>query len=228
VSRPALVAVAHGSAHPAAANAIGALAGQVSRLAPTLDVKIAFVQHAEPSLTDVLAQAGPSPVLVPLLLSTGYHLTRDIAPAANTAGAQVTQPLGPDPLLTVALRARLAEAGARDRTSVVLAAAGSAEPTAAKAVVAQASLLADALAIRVIAAFAATPRVGTTGLPTVSQAVACLRSESGGPVAVATYLLAPGQFHDRLSKAGADWVTAPLGAHPAVAALVIDRYRTAA
>jgi sirohydrochlorin ferrochelatase len=45
-------------------------------------------------------------------------------------------------------------------------------------------------------------------------------------VAVASYLLAPGHFHDHLADSGADWVTAPLGAHPAIAALVIDRYRT--
>ncbi len=44
--------------------------------------------------------------------------------------------------------------------------------------------------------------------------------------ALDSYLLAPGQFHDRLTQSGADWVTAPLGDHPAVAALIIDRYRT--
>jgi uroporphyrin-III C-methyltransferase / precorrin-2 dehydrogenase / sirohydrochlorin ferrochelatase len=44
---------------------------------------------------------------------------------------------------------------------------------------------------------------------------------------VATYLLAPGHFHDQLQRAGARWVTAPLGGHPALAGLVIDRYRVA-
>jgi len=103
---------------------------------------------------------------------------------------------------------------------VVLAAAGSSDPEAAAQVAAQADLLADALDVPVVAAFAAA------GRPTVAEAVAGLRARTGGPVAVATYLLAPGQFHDRLGESGADWVTAPLGAHPAVAALVIDRYRT--
>jgi hypothetical protein len=37
-------------------------------------------------------------------------------------------------------------------------------------------------------------------------------------------LLAPGHFLDHLAESGADWVTAPLGAHPAITALVIDRY----
>jgi hypothetical protein len=44
---------------------------------------------------------------------------------------------------------------------------------------------------------------------------------------VATYLLAAGQFHRRLTESGAEWVSAPLGDHPAVAALIIDRYRVA-
>jgi sirohydrochlorin ferrochelatase len=62
----------------------------------------------------------------------------------------------------------------------------------------------------------------------VPEAVARLREQTGGPVAVASYLLAPGHFQDQLAGAGADWVTAPLGGHPAVAGLVIDRYRAAA
>ena len=63
--------------------------------------------------------------------------------------------------------------------------------------------------------------------PTVPEAVASLRERTGGPVAVASYLLAPGLFQDELANAGADWVTAPLGGHPAVAGLVIERYRKA-
>jgi hypothetical protein len=43
-------------------------------------------------------------------------------------------------------------------------------------------------------------------------------------VAVASYLLAPGHFHSRLGAAGADLVSAPLGADPGVAALVWRRH----
>ena len=50
MSRPALLAVAHGSRNPAATDVIGALARQVRRLAPMLDVRVAFIGHAEPSL----------------------------------------------------------------------------------------------------------------------------------------------------------------------------------
>jgi len=224
MSRPSLLAVAHGSSHPAAAATINTLASQVLRLAPVLDIRVAFVQHAEPSLADGLAAAGSDVIVVPLLLSTGYHLATDIAAAATTAGValrRVAGPLGPDQLLVTAIAGRLTEAGVPAQTAVVLAAAGSSDPAAATEVSRQAELLADGLGVPVLAAFA------SVGRPTPAQAVAELRSRTGGPVAVASYLLAPGQFHDRLNQSGADWVTAPLGGHPAVAGLVIDRYRAA-
>jgi sirohydrochlorin ferrochelatase len=226
---PTLLAVAHGSRHPAATATIAALIRQVERLAPVLDIQVAFVQHAAPSLPEALDAAGPDVVIVPLLLSGGYHLTTDIAGAAtamDTAitatgqGPRVTGPLGPDPLLVTALTGRLAEAGVPDGTPVVLAAAGSTDPHVVDEVQAQANLLAPALGVPVVVGYAAA------GQPTVSEAVADLRARTGRPVAAATYLLAPGQFHDRLTQSGADWVTAPLGDHPAVAALIIDRYRT--
>jgi sirohydrochlorin ferrochelatase len=226
---PTLLAVAHGSKHPAAAATIMALAAEVERLAPVLDIQVAFVQHAEPGLSEALDAVGPDVVIVPLLLSTGYHLTNDIAGAATaidtaiTSGAtlapRVAGPLGPDPLLVTALTGRLAEAGVPDGIPVVLAAAGSSDPQAADQVQAQADLLAAERVAPVTIGYAAA------GQPTVAEAVADLRAQTSSPVAVASYLLAPGHFHDHLAESGADWVTAPLGAHPAVAALVIDRYR---
>jgi len=224
MSGPTLLAVAHGSSHRAAAATIDALAQQVTRLAPVLDIRLAYVQHAEQSLADAVAAAGPDVVIVPLLLSTGYHLTTDIATAVTAAGlaaTRVASPLGPDPLLVTALAGRLEQAGVPAGTPVVLAAAGSTDPRAAAEVSAQAESLATELGVPVVAAFTAA------GQPTISTAVAELRERTGGPVAVATYLLAPGQFHHRLTESGADWVSAPLGDHPAVAALIIDRYRVA-
>ncbi len=241
MSQPVLLAVAHGSRHPKAGATIAALARQVERLAPVIDIQVAFVQHASPSLPDALATTDRDVVIVPLLLSNGYHLSADIGSVAqrsgraglsNSGGAghsagaadavgtatRIAGPLGPDPLLTTALTARLEQAGVPGGTAVVLAAAGSSDPLAAAQVRGQADLLADELSVQVTVAFAAA------GRPSVAEAVADLRAKTGGPVAVATYLLAPGHFHDALSEA-ADWVTEPLGDHPAVAALVIDRYR---
>jgi sirohydrochlorin ferrochelatase len=221
MSSPALLAVAHGSRDPAATDVVRTLASQVRRLAPVLDVRIAFLGHAEPSLPAELDSAGANTIVVPLLLSSGYHLSSDISGAVSSAGARVAGPLGPDELLLIALAARLAEAGVPDGTPVVLAAAGSSDPAAAAEVRQQAELLAERLGVPVTAAFA------SAAPPTVRDAVADLRARTGGPVAVASYLLAPGQFQDQLATSGADWVTEPLGGHPAVAGLVIERYRKA-
>ncbi len=219
---PALVAVAHGSRNPAAQESSQALGRQVRRLAPNLDVRVAFLAHGEVALAGELDAAGAEPVLVPLLLSAGYHVSTDLAAAAQAAGARLAPPLGPDELLARALAARLAQAGVPAGTPVVLAAAGSSDPQAAKDVARQAELLSAELGAPVEPAFATGPP------PSVADAVAELAAGTGRPVAVASYLLAPGEFHDRLHRAGAAWVTAPLGDHPAVAGLIVDRYRVAA
>jgi sirohydrochlorin ferrochelatase len=104
----------------------------------------------------------------------------------------------------------------------VLAAAGSTDPRAAGDARHQAALLASHLQAPVLAAFASAAR------PTVGEAVADLAARTGGPVAVASYLLAPGVFAGRLRASGAAWVSAPLGDHPAVAGLVLERFRRAA
>jgi sirohydrochlorin ferrochelatase len=74
----------------------------------------------------------------------------------------------------------------------------------------------------VVAAFASAAR------PAVDEAVSFLASLTGKPVAVASYLLAPGLFHDRLTHGAGRWVSAPIGDHPAVAELVVDSFRAAA
>lgn len=103
----------------------------------------------------------------------------------------------------------------------MLAAAGSSDPAGADDVRQQAALLAERLGAPVTAAFA------SAALPAVPAAVADLRERTGKQVAVASYLLAPGYFQELLHRSGAEYVTDPLGEHPALAGLVIDRYRTA-
>lgn len=249
MTRPALLAVAHGSADPAAQRTIAALADRVRALAPGVEVRLGFIQHGEPSLPAALAAlaglpgAGSGIVIVPLLLATGYHLTTDIADAAVAAGARVAAPLGPDDLLSEALADRLTEAlrgapspwprqppagrfaspGNPAGLAVILAAAGSSDLRAQASVSWQAHLLSRRLGVPVQAAFAAA------GAPSVPDALAALRSSVSvsGPVAVASYLLAPGRFQYQLTASPADFVTAPIADHPAVARLIIDRYLAA-
>ena len=224
---PVLLAVAHGSRDPAAQDCVLSLTGRVAALANGTPVCTAFVQNASPSLAeglhDAVAQAGADGVVVvPLLLSGGYHLSSDIAGAARAAGVRLAAPLGPGPALVRALADRLAEAGVPGEVPAVLAAAGSRHPRALADARRQAAMLAAHRGTPVVAAFASAAR------PTVDEAVSLLASLTGQPVAVATYLLAPGLFHDRLRLGAGRWVTAPIGDHPVAAELVLDSFRAAA
>ena len=223
MSRPVLLAVAHGSRDASAQQTVRSIAGRAAGLAPGTEVRTAFVQNAEPSLAGALAAAGQRPVvIVPLLLSAGYHLSHDIGEAAARAGVPVAAPLGPGPGVVPALADRLRAAGTPAGTPVVLAAAGSTDPRAAGDARNQAALLAAHLQAPVLAAFA------SAGRPTVGEAIGDLAARTGGPVAVASYLLAPGVFAGRLRASGAAWVSAPLGVHPAVAGLILARFRDGA
>ena len=158
--------------------------------------------------------------LVPLLLSSGYHDRVDLPAAVADARPDAVQVpvLGPDPLLADALADRLAEAGLAGVDAVVLAAAGSSDPDAVASVHIQATALAARTGRPVSAGF------GSAAAPSVADAVATARSGGAGTVAIAPYLLAPGHFADRLADAGADGVAAPLGPHPAVVSLILERY----
>jgi sirohydrochlorin ferrochelatase len=61
----------------------------------------------------------------------------------------------------------------------------------------------------------------------VPDAVAAARRDGAQRVVVASYLLAPGHFHDKLAGAGADAVTAPLLPDARIAAVLLDRYDAA-
>ena len=122
------------------------------------------------------------------------------AHAAGSAGARVAGPLGPDELLLTALTGRLAEAGVPAGTPVVLAAAGSADPVAGGEVQQQAQLLAERLAVPVLAAFATAAR------PTVPQAVARLsqadrRTRRGSQLPAGTWSF-PGPAGDQRRRLG--------------------------
>jgi hypothetical protein len=141
--------------------------------------------------------------------------------------------MGPHhPLLLAALQRRLAEACpagiARGETDVVLAAAGSADPLAAAQVAKLAARWQEAGGWRRV-----VPAYASAASPTPADAVRALRDDAAGragrgQVLVASYLLAPGYFADKVRdqarQAGARAVSAPLGALPQIADIIIDRY----
>jgi sirohydrochlorin ferrochelatase len=235
---PSLVGVAHGSKEPRAAATIFELLSQVRRQAADqglagLDVRAAFLDHTAPSLPQALgAVDGGACVIVPLLLTAAYHSKTDIpaqiASARPPLDVRCSDTLGPDALLTAALERRLAEAGAgaapRSTTSVVLAAAGSSDPTANATIAALGARWQREGGWRAV-----VPAYASAASPAPAEAVRALRARTGGPVVVATYLLAPGHFADKIrreaAEAGADAVSAALGAAPEVADVILRRYR---
>jgi sirohydrochlorin ferrochelatase len=216
---PDLVAVAHGTRDPAGARSVDALLDRVQALRPELRVEVAYVELTAPVLPDVLASSGRQAVVVPLLLGNGFHLLNDVAAVA--APAPVAPALGPHPLLVRALADRLRDAGSRGRGPIVLGAAGSSDPQSRADTRTVARRLELRLGRRVLPAYA------SAATPHVLDAVQVLRSAGAPRVEVATYLLSPGRFASEVAECGADVVSAPLGAHDAVAQLVLRRYDAA-
>ncbi|MFE0175469.1 sirohydrochlorin chelatase [Streptomyces sp. NPDC059002] len=231
--RTPLVLVAHGSRDPRGLATVTALAERVRELRPGLTVRLGHIELNEPLLGDTLAALRPGPaVLVPLLLGRGQHVKRDIPAVAARAphlDCRVAAPLGPHPLLADALQARLTEAGwparpgaaARRRLGVVLAAAGSRDPESAIDTETAAGLLAERLGVPVVPAYAAPTAACARTVPAALDALA---AEGRRQAAVAGYFTAPGRFAAQ-AAAHAPWIAAaPLGAHPALARLVLHRY----
>ncbi|MDX2702706.1 CbiX/SirB N-terminal domain-containing protein [Streptomyces sp. PA03-6a] len=227
--RPVLVAVAHGSRDPEALRTAHALLERIRDLRPGLSVRLGHIEIDEPSLDDTLAALRGEAVLVPLMLTRGHHVKRDVPGALASAPhlrGRVAAPLGPHPLLAEALYDRLAEAGWRTgppraarRAGIVLAAAGSRDPQSARDTEATAALLQARLGggVPVVPAYASAG-------PDVAAAVRQLSADGRDRVAVASCFAAPGRFATA-TAAAAPWIAAaPLGAHPAMAALVLHRY----
>jgi len=225
---PVLVACAHGTRNPTGRRLIAELALAARALRPGLTTTAAFVDVQPPTVADVVAElsaAGRPAVVVPLLLSGGYHLHVDIAGAvAGSPGTVSARPLGPDPRLAQVLHDRLVEAGADPRdplTAIVVAAAGSSDVRAVADVENTADLLQRTWAGPVTAGY------GSAATPPVPDAVTAARRAGAERVVVASYLLAPGHFHDKLAGSGADVVTAPLLPDDRIAAVLLDRYDAA-
>ena len=225
---PVLVACAHGTRNPTGRRLIAELALAARAARPGLVTTAAFVDVQPPTVVQVVAElsaASRSAVVVPLLLSGGYHLHVDIAHAVAAGdGAVAARPLGPDPRLVQVLHDRLLQAGADPGdplTAVVLAAAGSSDVRSVADVEDTADLLRRRWAGPV------TTGYGSAAQPPVPDAVAAARRGGAERVAVAAYLLAPGHFHDKLAGAGADVVTDPLLPDERIAAVLLDRFDAA-
>ncbi|BDV32211.1 sirohydrochlorin chelatase [Microbacterium terricola] len=226
---PALLAISHGTGSPAGQAAVASLVDAVAARLAGVDVRLGHVDVQQPDIASSLAALpGRGVVLVPLLLSAGYHVHVDLAEAAGGRDdVTVTPALGPDPRLAVVLADRLAALGtdADADAAVVLAVAGSSDERANDDCRAVSALLADRIGRPVTVGFLAAAQ------PSLNEAVAA--AAASGPVVVATYLLAPGYFHDlAVTRSAPHPVARPLldDAPPAdeLVDLVVARYRAAA
>lgn len=245
--------MAHGSSDPRAAATITELMEAAAARAsasglPGLPIRQAYLGHALPSVSAVLeslasdgAQAQSdgqrAVVVLPLLLTPAYHSDTDLPAILRETRARLPglrirygQPLGPHPRLLRALERRLREAvqdATPEDTALVLAAAGSSRPNANAAVARLAAQWRSARGWQAV-----LPAYASAASPAPADAVAALRRSGAKRVVVATYLLAPGYFADQVREqslaAGAQAVSAPLGAAPEVADVIVLRYLHAA
>lgn len=217
-----LVLVAHGTRNTAGLRTIGGIAAALTEhVGP---VRTAFVDVLGPDPRELLADSRRPAVVVPAFLASGYHVNTDL-PArvieSRHPAAIITPALGPDPALAQVMHERLVEVGWRRGDAVVMAAAGSSDPVAHRDLIRAAALSSDRVGETHIGFVA-------TGAPGVAEVVTRLRGSGHRRVFIASYLLAPGVFHSRLHRCGATAVADPLGAHPAIVALLASRFTVAA
>ncbi|WP_078854284.1 sirohydrochlorin chelatase [Streptomyces sp. NRRL F-5135] len=256
---PALVLAVPGT--PSAA--VRGLAEELVSIArselPGLEAGIGFLEGDDqyPSLQAVLAGAaalrteryelakslgrevsepeGPVAVVVPLLAGPDSALIARIGEAVEAGGAaaELTDVLGPHPLLAEGLHVRLSEAGlaradrarlftvATAADGIILGTVGGEEAVQAAGITGM--LLAARLALPVMAA--ALDQEGS-----VAAIAEQLRAAGSTQLALAPYLVGPELPEGLLDAAlkEADCATAePLGSYPAIGKLVLSKYTTA-
>ncbi|MER7954632.1 MULTISPECIES: sirohydrochlorin chelatase [unclassified Streptomyces] len=181
------------------------------------------------------APEGPAAVVVPLLAGPDSALMRQIRQAVMDSGnvAELTDVLGPHPLLAEALHVRLSEAGlaradrarlftvATAADGIVLATVGGEEAVQAAGITGM--LLAARLAVPVMAA--ALDQEGS-----ITAIAEQLRGSGSEQLALAPYLIGP-ELADGLLDAAAKEAgcaaAEPLGAYPAIGKLVLSQYTAA-
>lgn len=215
MTAPELLLAAHGTRSALGLATTVRLARAVATARPELTVSVAYLDVAEPTLRAALA-ASPGPtVVVPLLLSAGYHVRTDIpALARSWPEVVVARHLGPEPLVMDAVLDRLGDARqtAEPGTTLLARVPSTRAESDAEFQIARA-LLAQRLG---------WPVRELLPEPSIRAALAAYPP----PVEIASYLLAEGSFFDtlRAAAAGLAAVAEPIGAHPALVELVLARY----
>ncbi|MGW4733508.1 sirohydrochlorin chelatase [Streptomyces shenzhenensis] len=206
-----------------------------SVLTRSADERAARHEQAVAAGAEVKEPEGPVAVVVPLLAGPDSALLRQVRQAVmeSKVAAELTDVLGPHPLLAEALHVRLSEAGlaradrarlftvATAADGIILASVGGDEAVQAAGITGM--LLAARLAVPVMAA-------ALDQDDSINSVAEQLRSSGSQQLALAPYLIGPEIDPGLLTAAAAeaDCATAEaLGAYPAIGKLALARYTTA-
>ncbi|QES40217.1 hypothetical protein DEJ49_03775 [Streptomyces venezuelae] len=205
-----------------------------SVLARAAAERTARVERARAAGAEVADPEGPVAVVVPLLAGPDAALMRRLRQAVvdSRAAAELTDVLGPHPLLAEALHVRLSEAGlaradrarlftvATAADGIVLATVGGEEAVQAAGITGM--LLAARLAVPVMAA--ALDEEGA-----IAATAEQLRGSGSTQLALAPYLIGP-ELDSALLEAAAKEaglsVAEPIGPYPAIGKLALAKYTT--
>ncbi len=205
-----------------------------SVLAHAAAQRTARFEQARAAGAEVSEPEGPVAVVVPLLAGPDSALMRRIRQAVmeSRAPAELTDVLGPHPLLAEALHVRLSEAGlaradrarlftvATAADGIVLATVGGEEAVQAAGITGM--LLAARLAVPVMAA--ALDQDGA-----IAATAEQLRGSGSSQLALAPYLIGPeldAGLLDAAAKEAGCSVAEPLGPYPAIGKLALSTYTT--
>ncbi|MET8285417.1 sirohydrochlorin chelatase [Streptomyces sp. NPDC048448] len=206
-----------------------------SVLARAAEERTARFEQARAAGSDVSQPDGPVAVVVPLLAGPDNALLRRIRQAVmdSRVAADLTDALGPHPLLAEALHVRLSEAGlaradrarlftvATAADGIILASVGGEEAVQAAGITGM--LLAARLAVPVMAA--ALDEEGA-----IAATAEQLRGSGSQQLALAPYLIGPevdaGLLDEAAKEAGCSAAEA-LGPYPAIGKLALAKYTAA-
>ncbi|QOV45271.1 sirohydrochlorin chelatase [Streptomyces chromofuscus] len=204
-------------------------------LAHAAEERTARYEQALAAGMDVKEPDGPVAVVVPLLAGPDSALLRQVRQAVmdSRVAAELTDVLGPHPLLAEALHVRLSEAGlaradrarlftvATAADGIILASVGGEEAVQAAGITGM--LLAARLAVPVMAA--ALDQEGS-----IASVAEQLRSSGSQQLALAPYLIGP-EIDPGLIEEAAKEADCPaseaLGPYPAIGKLALAKYTTA-
>lgn len=174
--------IAHGSPDPRHRASVSRLGGRLATLTGH-DVQVCYLEHDQPRAAVVLAEPigpGTETMVIPLLLTAGFHWRCDIPPVVAHLGSRAVLLPPPEPVLFGGAVERLVGATGH----VVLASAGSSRPE----IVSRFARVADAL--------------GTHDRSVdVCLTVDSIAATAGPGSIVVPFLTAGGLFADRIRRA---------------------------